>query len=129
MAVQQQQQQDIDMGKVIDALLDAITGFKAVIKTIMIFADNNTTHITTSIDLADNTKLIVHKWVRDDKVRYSLCINQIDVELDQCLTILLERLYHRILNNGRVLNIINAFNSLKAYSNVDLMDVCTEIEL
>jgi hypothetical protein len=129
MALQQQHHQQIEISKVIDALLDAITGFNAVIKTIMIYSCNDTTHITTRIDLEHDNRLIVHKWIRNDKVHYSLCINQIDVELDECLTALIERLWNRILNNGRVINIINAFNTLKAYSNVDLMDVCTEIEL
>jgi hypothetical protein len=129
MDVQQQQQEQVDMGKVIDALLDAVTGFNAVIKTIMVYSGNDAVHITISIDLERDDRLIVHKWIREDKVTYALCINQIDVELDKCLTILLERLWNRILNNGRVINIINAFNTLKAYSNVDLMDVCTEIEL
>jgi hypothetical protein len=129
MAEQQQQQEQLDMGKVIDALLDAITGFNAVIKTISIYSNDNRTHIAVSIDLERDDRLIVHKWIRDDKATYALCINYIDVELDQCLTVLLERLYNKILNNGRVINVINAFNTLRAYSNVDMLDVCTEIEI
>jgi hypothetical protein len=129
MAEQQQQQEQLDMGKVIDVLLDAVTGFNAIIRTIMVYSGKDAVHMTIGIDLEHDNRLIVHKWIRGDKVTYVLYINQIDVELDQCLTVLLERLWHRILNNGRVINIMNAFNTLKAYSNVDLMDVCTEIEL
>jgi|GEM_PF-3693030 hypothetical protein len=129
MAVQQQQQQNHEqLGKVIDALLDAITGFNATITYISIHGIDNYADYAVGIDLP-NSKLLIGYTINDNKARYRLCLDDNWIDMDNSLLILVSKVWNRITNNPKFYNMVELYVKAKQLSNIELLTVSCQIPL
>jgi len=137
MDVQQQQQEQVDIGKVIDTVLDIITGTKAstraIIRLVSIYTEPDYIHVRVSMDVAQGNKLALNKYVReykaDNKIEYEIRFNGVKIEADQCMYLIADKLYNTIAENKHIQAIFYAYNVLKTLSKADLVEVFTEIEI
>jgi len=132
---QPQEQQQVEISKVMDTVLDIIAGTKAststVINYVSIYSERDYMHVTIHMHISDDNKLLLHKYVReyrtDNKVEYQLRLNGIEINLDQHMHAVLNKLYEVIANNKQVQAIFCTYNVLKTLTNANLVEVYPEI--